>query len=81
MITVQSNLCAICGKPETRVVQAGTPPRLSVDHDHKTGKVRGLLCAECNTMLAHAGDDVNRLLAAISYLERHRREAANEAVP
>src|SRR5690348_10360154 len=45
----QAGVCAICGNPETRYnakMKAIQP--LSVDHNHKTGKVRGLLCAHCN---------------------------------
>jgi hypothetical protein len=45
----QSGLCLICGKPP----KGGTPHSLplQVDHDHTTGRIRGLLCAHCNTML------------------------------
>src|SRR6266550_6831211 len=42
--TEQHGVCAICEKPET-TKQQGRVQRLSVDHDHKTGKPRGLLCA------------------------------------
>lgn len=44
MLVEQSGGCAICGKPPTS-------RRLHVDHDHDTGKVRGLLCTRCNTSL------------------------------
>jgi hypothetical protein len=39
-----------------------------VDHNHKTGAVRGLLCCKCNFILGHADDDVGILRRAISYL-------------
>jgi hypothetical protein len=47
MLEAQGGVCAICGQPET-VVRYGQVQPLSVDHDHKTGQVRGLLCHRCN---------------------------------
>lgn len=60
----QGWVCAICHKK---------PPQVfDVDHDHKTGKVRGLLCHRCNTMLGAFGDDAELIATtmtrAISYL-------------
>lgn len=58
----QSGLCAICKNP---------PPgrrALSVDHDHATGQVRGLLCNSCNSAMGRIGDDPDRLLAMAMYL-------------
>jgi hypothetical protein len=46
----QHGVCAICGKEERRVVR-GTLSWLTVDHNHVTGKVRGLLCSQCNWCL------------------------------
>ena len=51
-------VCAICGSDEG----------LAVDHDHETGRVRGVLCRSCNTGLGFFGDDVARLARAIEYL-------------
>ena len=50
MCKEQNNLCAICSKAETRKIR-NKKPKLSVDHDHKTGKVRGLLCSKCNSQV------------------------------
>jgi hypothetical protein len=42
-----------------------------LDHSHKTGMLRGVLCARCNHGIGHFKDDPRRLRAAISYLEKH----------
>jgi hypothetical protein len=47
LLLAQNGVCALCGEPETQTLK-GTLISLSVDHDHKTGKVRGLLCIRCN---------------------------------
>lgn len=73
MVEAQDGLCAICGRPETtRSCASGEPRRLSVDHDHVTGQVRGLLCHGCNVAIGHFGDDVEVLLSAVRYLEGPR---------
>lgn len=51
MFERQEGVCAICKKPETSRNQKGTIRSLAIDHDHNTGKVRGLLCFRCNTNL------------------------------
>ena len=63
METEQEGLCAICRKPP-----GGRWKRLHVDHDHATGKVRGLLCFRCNAMLGHAQDDTETLVRGARYL-------------
>ncbi len=61
------NRCVICNEKETRKNQYGITP-LSVDHDHKTGKIRGLLCNRCNRVLGMVKDDLNILTEMKSYL-------------
>ena len=63
----QGGACAICLKPET-AMHRGKIKLLAVDHDHKTGQIRGLLCGGCNLGLGKFGDDVVVLTAAIRYL-------------
>ena len=61
---LQGGECAICMKP------FGFHDRnMHIDHDHKTGEVRGLLCAACNMLLGHAKDNPLILFKAISYLQ------------
>lgn len=59
----QNNRCAICHCQQHY-------QRLSVDHDHKTGMVRGLLCVQCNRGLGRFFDSPLRLRAAADYVER-----------
>lgn len=65
MRTAQGNRCAVCGDSFSVIL---TP---HVDHDHKTGRVRGLLCRHCNAFIGHAREDTVRLNAAIAYLTRN----------
>jgi nitrate/TMAO reductase-like tetraheme cytochrome c subunit len=62
----QNYQCAICGIPESEFDR-----KLSVDHNHVTGKLRGLLCVNCNKGMGHFHDDIELLKKAISYLEVH----------
>jgi hypothetical protein len=63
---LQGGLCAICGKPGTRTTGPGP---LQVDHDHRTGSVRGLLCHLCNWAIAFLGDTPEGLQRALEYLK------------
>jgi hypothetical protein len=64
MVASQDNKCAVCGE------QCRSGRRLAVDHCHKSGKVRGLLCRSCNVGLGHFKDDPKLLLLAAKYLLR-----------
>ena len=72
----QGGLCGLC---------KGLLTNQHIDHDHKTGKFRGILCAKCNVGLGAFGDDVPGLEKAIAYLKRaefvlvHRKQDADVA--
>ena len=67
LLNSQSSGCAICGK----LGGSSTWTKLAVDHCHKTGAVRALLCRKCNTALGMVNDDIGVLTAMISYLMEH----------
>lgn len=69
-LSKQNDVCAICKQPEKAVIR-GKVISMPVDHDHKTGKARGLLCTKCNRGLGLFSDDEVALQAAIDYLRSH----------
>ena len=69
MHTAQDYKCAVCGTTDPGGRAAVNS--FMVDHNHETGKVRGLLCHTCNLMLGHAKDDSARLRRAADYLDHH----------
>ncbi len=68
MLVKQNKLCAICLTVGFKL-DPKTKSLLVVDHCHKTGKVRGMLCHNCNRALGLLGDDKDRLKRAVDYLE------------
>ena len=66
MLIDQDGRCSICGKPphEGR--------SLHVDHNHKTGEIRKLLCFSCNSLIGYAKENTEILKMAILYLENHK---------
>jgi len=70
LFEAQNGVCAICGKPEIWKHQGGAVCRLAVDHSHKSGKVRGLLCHHCNLLLGNAKDSIQILKSATKYLKK-----------
>jgi len=81
MLKRQGGACAICKAEESRYarVKDGSTRRLCVDHDHKTGKVRGLLCGDCNVALGAMKDSRENFLAAVAYLDQHKAEGKKAA--
>lgn len=73
MASAQGGRCAVCSivPPASEV--------LHVDHDHETGAIRGLLCNTCNRALGMFGDDLDRVRAAVAYLEAAARRRLAEA--
>jgi hypothetical protein len=73
MLQDQNGLCAICGQPETKIdKQANRLKVLSVDHNHTTGQIRGLLCDRCNLGIAFFKDNSEILKSASNYLNKGR---------
>jgi hypothetical protein len=76
LLASQGGACAICRQPERRPRnnRTGEPPRrLAVDHDHASGSVRGLLCADCNRAIGLMNDNPETLRAASDYLKKVRQ--------
>lgn len=61
----QNGVCDICG------LECSTGRRLAVDHDHSTGKIRSLLCGNCNKGLGKFQDNPELLIKAADYLRKH----------
>jgi hypothetical protein len=63
----QNGKCVICGRHQSELKLT-----LAVDHDHISGKVRGLLCNTCNRGIGYLHDDINLLEKAIQYIKTNR---------
>lgn len=73
MLNNQNGVCAICNQPETTINKRGNCVQyLAVDHNHQTGKVRGLLCRKCNRILGDAKENIEIFNSATNYLNLHR---------
>jgi hypothetical protein len=66
ILSDQNNCCNICKKHKDEFKN-----NLHVDHCHNTGKIRGILCFECNILLGKAKDNINTLNNAIDYLNNN----------
>lgn len=76
LLDAQDGVCGICKQKEWRHRRGRALP-LHVDHDHKTSRVRGLLCTDCNLGLGRFKDSPELLTAAIAYLEKYREPATD----
>lgn len=75
LLQKQGGGCAICGR-----VEEPDGRRLSIDHDHNTGEVRGILCNNCNNGIGSFGDDIEGMHKAISYLQNPPFKIINKGV-
>ena len=67
ILAEQDGRCAICGGHQSKQKH-----RLSVDHDHATGEIRGLLCTRCNVFLGRIESPEGLLNKALEYLKDHK---------
>jgi len=67
LLEKQGNKCSICKTDNSNLKKS-----LAVDHDHVTGKIRGLLCTNCNIGLGHFKDDITLLEESIKYLKLNK---------
>ena len=70
ILNAQNNVCALCGKPEVRKSNDKIVDRFAVDHNHKTFKIRGLLCFQCNTILGKIEKLPGGIHSIIKYLKK-----------
>ena len=68
----QKSVCKICGKTVHKAPENSKDKQNQavIDHDHKTGELRGLLCHQCNVGIGNFKDSIDRMLNAILYLSR-----------
>lgn len=71
LLKKQGGVCAICRNKET-IKQNGKIIDLGVDHNHKTKKVRELLCSKCNPALGNLNEDISLFYKCIEYLKKHQ---------
>ena len=78
ILSEQKGECACCGIHQNELTM-----KFAVDHDHDTGLIRGLLCNHCNMAIGILGDNIEGLMKALNYLEKHeltRERKTNEHV-
>lgn len=74
LLEAQGGACAVCGKLNGSDIHSGERTKqLSVDHDHKTGAIRGLLCNDCNRAIGQLQENPEILRKAADYLEFHKQ--------
>ncbi len=76
MLEAQGGGCAVAGCNRPRLIKRTWP----VDHCHATGKVRGILCQQCNTALGLAHENPELLRAMADYVEHHQKNPGTKIV-
>ncbi len=71
----QGGVCAICRQPESKLSSGGGLKMLAIDHDHTTGKVRGLICQQCNIGIGALQDSPELIRKAVRYLIERKWES------
>jgi hypothetical protein len=71
LLALQDGRCDLCGA-KSSPLRNGKPVRLCVDHDHKTGKVRSLLCTTCNRFVGLLERDRELTERIVAYLRQHK---------
>ena len=66
VLVAHNGRCDCCG------TESPMEARWCVDHDHATGRVRGVLCSKCNTAIGKLGDTLEGVLRAVKYLQRNQ---------
>lgn len=75
LLKAQDGRCAVCSRKEWVINNKSSKiQKLSVDHDHATGKIRGLLCTACNKALGLLNDDPEVVMKSYEYLLKHKEE-------
>lgn len=73
MFEAQGGLCAVCKREnDVFLKKSGARKNLSVDHDHSTGKIRGLLCERCNHSLGKLREDFDIIINLAKYVQEHK---------
>lgn len=74
-LAAQGGVCAICRLPESKLSSGGGLKMLAIDHDHTTGKARGLICQQCNIGIGALQDSPDLIRRAVRYLLERKWES------
>lgn len=78
MTLAQNGVCACCGEKPDGIIggrrKGGSTAKLVVDHDHNTGEVKALLCADCNCALGYMKNSPQRIKQLLVYAEKYHAD-------